>query len=142
MKALKFLMLPSILSFFIAPLIVAAYADEEKAEMVKSAFTIERMVIAGSIENRKPSGIVNTFAASTELIHCFLEAKDIAEDVKVTFVWYHNGKAVANVELPLHKGPRWRTHSNIKPAGRQGDWKVELQDAGGMVLDAVTFTVE
>jgi hypothetical protein len=49
---------------------------------------------------------------------------------------------MARIELPLRQGPRWRTYSSKKIAGLKGNWKVELQDEGGTVLQAVEFMVE
>jgi hypothetical protein len=129
-----------ILSIVLIP-VSFSIADDVSQE-ASPAFNIERFVIAGSIENREPVGIVNAFASSTEKIYCFLEARDISEDTDVSFVWYHGEKEKARITLLLGKGSRWRTYSSKKLAGLKGDWKVELQDADGNVLDTVTFTVE
>jgi hypothetical protein len=104
-------------------------------------FRIERFVVAGSIENREPVGIVNDVSSSTEKIYCFLEARDIKEDTAVSLVWYHGGNKMATVELAIYKGPRWRTYSSKELKGLRGDWKVELQDVNGSVLETVTFSV-
>jgi hypothetical protein len=105
-------------------------------------FKIERFVIAGSIENREPVGILNAVSSSTEKIYCFLEARDITEDTAVSLVWYYGGNKMATVELAVFKGPRWRTYSSKELKGLKGDWKVELQDVNGIVLETVTFSVE
>jgi hypothetical protein len=57
-------------------------------------------------------------------------------------VWYYDEKEISSVELPIHKGPRWRTFSSKKLRGLNGTWNVELQDVNGIVLDNVIFTVE
>ena len=115
---------------------------ESASPEASPVFKIERLVIAGSIDNREPVGVVNVFASSTEKVYCFLEARDIKEDTTVGFVWYYGEKEAARVELPLKQGSKWRTYSSKKLGGRTGDWKVELQDAGGAVLETVEFTVE
>ncbi len=71
-----------------------------------------------------------------------LKARNIAEATSVNVVWYHEENRKATVTLPVGKGSRWRTYSSKKLAGLKGNWKVELQDPEGNVLDSVTFTVE
>jgi len=121
----------------------AAQSEPQEAALESApAFSISRFLIAASIENREPAGVVNAFSASTEKVYCFLEAGNIAEDTKVRFVWYHGDKNVAEVELMLGKGPKWRTYASKKLGGLTGAWKVELQDADGNVLNTAAFTVE
>jgi hypothetical protein len=107
-----------------------------------SLFQIKRLIIAGSIENREPVGIVNAFSSSTEKVYCFLEAVDISEDTTASFVWYQGEQETARVQLPLIKSKKWRTYSSKKLGGRTGDWRVELRDENDMVLETVSFTVE
>jgi len=120
----------------------AGFASEENIQESESAFSISRMVIAGSIEEREPVGVVNAFSSDTEKVYCFLEANDIKTVTTVRFVWYHGDTQKADIELPLGKSSRWRTYSSKKLGGLKGEWKVELQDAHGAVLNTVTFTVE
>ncbi len=121
---------------------LAGFTVGEALAAEEPSFRVERFVIAGSIEEREPVGIVNAFSSSTEKVYCFLEARDIQEDTSVNFVWYYGFDDKAVVELPLRKSSRWRTYSSKKLGGRTGTWKVELQDQEGTVLDKVTFTVE
>jgi len=58
------------------------------------------MVVAESIEDREPAGIAETFSADTEKVYCFIEAKDIAADTTVSFVWYFDETEMARIDLP------------------------------------------
>jgi len=120
----------------------AATAMQATAEMSAPVFSVSRMLIAGSIEDREPVGAVSAYSASTEKVYCFLEATDITEDTEVSFVWFHEDKNMATVTLQLKKGPKWRTYSSKKLGGLTGAWKVELHDASGNVVLDVGFTVE
>ena len=141
MKKSTVLICAILLLICISPL-TSGFAAEETGEGVGASFTVSRLVIAGSIEDREPVGAVNAFSSSTEKVYCFLEAKDIQEETTVSFVWYYRDKKTATVKLPVGKSPRWRTYSSKKLDGRTGEWNVELQDARGNVLDSVIFTVE
>jgi hypothetical protein len=117
-------------------------AFAESAPQEGPAFTVARLVIAGSIEDREPVGIVDAFSSSTEKVYCFLEATDIAEDTTVSFVWYAGDTRMADITLPIKQGARWRTYSSKKLGGLKENWRVELQDAAGQVMKIVEFTVE
>ena len=131
-----------ILMFSLIVIPVSFSVAEDVQQDSASIFNVGRFVIAGSIDNREPVGIVDVFSSSTEKVYCFLEARDIKEDTVVSFVWYHGEKEVANVDLPLRVSQRWRTYASKKLGGRLGEWKVELQDANGLVVETVPFTVE
>jgi hypothetical protein len=105
-------------------------------------FIINRMVISEEIAAKEPIGIADTFSAATEKVFCFLEAKEIEHDTMISFVWYFENKEMARVSLPLAKGKRWRTYSSKKLAGLKGNWKVELLESSGVVLNSVSFRVQ
>lgn len=142
MKKSVLILMTFSLIIFTASFSAAQSGPQETAMESAPAFSISRFLIAGGIENREPVGVANAFPASTEKVYCFLEAGNITEDTKVRFVWYHGDENVAEVELMLGKGPKWRTYASKKLGGRTGAWKVELQDADGNVLDSAAFTVE
>jgi hypothetical protein len=141
MKKYKSLFIAIILSVLMTASVTAVFAQEEQAQD-DALFTIARMVIAGSVEDREPVGVVDAFASSTERVYCFLEATQIKEDFTVKFVWYHGDQKTAEVALSLRQGSRWRTYSSKKLGGRTGNWTVELQDTEGNMLHSVGFTVE
>lgn len=105
-------------------------------------FKISRMVMSAKIVEREPAAVAESFPAATEKVFCFLEATAVEHDTTVSFVWYFEGKEMARILLPLRKGKRWRTYSSKKLAGLTGNWRVELQDATGVVLHSVSFQVQ
>jgi hypothetical protein len=115
----------------------SAFSEEEVAE-----FTVAQFVVSEDVIDREPAGVSETFSATTEQVFCFLEARDIKEDTTIRFVWYHGEKEMATVDLPLRQGNRWRTYSTKKLGGLLGTWKVELQNANGVVRETVEFTVD
>lgn len=105
-------------------------------------FSIERLVIAGGVENREPVDIKDTFPATTEKVYCFIEAKNIKDDTNITVVWSNNGKEVLKTSLPLKKGSRWRTYADKRLYGMKGEWKVDILDGTGNPVKSITFKVE
>ena len=108
-----------------------------------SAFTIARLVVCKNIVNLEPElGSEETFPLSLGKIYCFLEARKIAADTKINFVWIHEGVTKAKIPLTLRKGWRWRTYSSKKLGNMSGNWTVEIHDENDAVVDSVNFVVQ
>lgn len=105
-------------------------------------FTIARLVVGTGVENLEPVGSAETFSADTEKVYCFLEATDIAKNTEISFTWFYGENELLKFNLPLQKGPRWRTYAYKHLRGLKGDWKVEMRDAEGKLLKDVKFKVE
>jgi len=142
MKKYSICLLAMILLIVSAAFVNAATTIQATAEKSAPVFSVVRMLIAGSIENREPVGAVSAYSASTDKVYCFLEAAEIKENTEVSFVWYHEDRRMATVTLPLMKGPKWRTYSSKRLGGLIGAWKVELHDASGNIIIDAGFTVE
>lgn len=112
------------------------------AQMTEPGFSIERLVIAGGVENREPVDVKDTFPSTTEKVYCFIEARNIKDDTNITVVWSNNGKEVLKTSLPLKKGFRWRTYADKKLHGMKGEWKVDILDGAGNPVKSITFKVE
>ena len=132
---------PVILGFFVILTLLLAFFSSASS-MDDPGFIINRMVICERVTDREPVAIADTFSANTEKVYCFLEAGEIESDTTVSFVWYFEGKEMAHVSLPLTKGLRWRTYSSKKLAGLKGNWKVELRESSGIVLNSASFQVQ
>ena len=117
-------------------------AKGEGAAKEGPGFTVARLVVGTGVENREPTGVAETFPASTGKVYCFLEATNIAKDTEVSLVWCLGGKEMWKISLPLKMGPRWRTHAFKSLGGLKGDWKVEIKDATGNPVKEVKFKVE
>jgi hypothetical protein len=105
-------------------------------------FTIARLVVGTGVEDKEPVGVAEAFPEATEKVYCFLEATEIAKDTEVSFIWWYGDKEMHKITLPLQTGPRWRTFAYKNIGGMKGDWKVEVRDSGGNLLNEVPFKVE
>ena len=123
--------------FAMAILVISLPASGQDKE-----FTIARLVIGTGVEDKEPVGVAETFPEATERVYCFLEATDIAKDTEVSFVWWHGDKEMHKITLPLQMGSRWRTFAYKTIEGMKGDWKVEIRDSGGNLVQEVTFKLE
>ena len=103
--------------------------------------TVVRKAFGTGVTDREPVGVAETFPADVGKVYFFNQLTDIGDPTTVHHVWLFNGQEMANVTLNV-KGTSWRTWSskNVMPY-LLGEWKVEIRDAGGKVLDSATFTV-
>jgi len=105
-------------------------------------FELERMVVASGVEDREPVGISESFTADVGRVYSFVEAHNIQQNTKISFVWYFEGELISTVELDLQEGQRWRTFSYITVRNRIGQWRVDLQDEHGTVVQSINFIIE
>jgi hypothetical protein len=124
------------------PVFAQEKAKGEPAAKEGPGFTVARLVVGTGVENREPTGVAETFPASTEKVYCYVEATNIAKDTEVSLVWSLGGKEMWKMSLALKAGPRWRTNASKTIKGLKGDWKVELKDAAGNPVKEVKFKVE
>jgi Protein of unknown function (DUF2914) len=117
-------------------------AKPESTSKETSVLTIARLVVGTGVENLEPAGVAESFPTSTEKVYCFLEATNITQDTEVSFVWFHGQSELLKFNLPLVKGPKWRTFAFKNLYGQKGDWRVEIRDAEGKPLKEVKFKVE
>ena len=124
------------------PVFAQEKAKEEAAAKEGPGFTVARLVVGTGVENREPTGVAETFPASTEKVYCYLEATNIAKDTEVSVVWSLGGKEISKTGLSLKAGSRWRTNAIKSVKGLKGDWKVEIKDASGNLVKEAKFKVE
>jgi len=117
-------------------------SEPAASEAQESGLTVSRMVMAGSVENREPVGTAESFPASQDKVYCYVELKDITEDMNITFDWSLGEKDMGKVTQQVKKSSRWRTWSNKSINGMKGDWTVDLMNDAGDILKSASFKVE
>lgn len=122
--------------------VLAIAAVVALAGMALAAVTIERMDLAGGLENKQPTGIAASFPATQEKVYCYIELRNVPEDTTITYVWTLGPNEMAKVTQNVKKSNRWRTWCSKSLGGMKGDWKVDVLDASGAVLKSATFTVQ
>jgi hypothetical protein len=113
----------------LAPASTAAQTDSIAVEAV----------LARSIVDRMPVDTVTAVSADVGTLYLWTRVSGAAGS-SISHVWIH-GPHEAAVELQVGGSP-WRTWSSRTiPPEWTGEWRVEVRDATGRVLTAVSFTV-
>jgi hypothetical protein len=112
-----------------------------RAASAQSAFTVSELSVATNVVDRRPSGVATSFGADVERVYAWTLVEGGAGETTLHHVWIHGDIERADLELRVGGSP-WRTWSNKAiPPEWSGDWRVEIRDANGAVLDTVRFTV-
>ncbi|NOZ26141.1 MAG: DUF2914 domain-containing protein [Nitrospirae bacterium] len=123
-----------ILSALLLPLAVTA--QEEPVLKVTEA------AIATSVENLVPKGVSDRFPGSVGKLYAFTRIAGATKETLVWHLWFYGDKLMAEVSLPV-KSVNWRTYSSkrIVP-GWTGEWRVDVTNEDGLLLETLYFTIE
>lgn len=93
----------------------------------------------GQTRNLEGEGVA--FPAATEKVFCLTRIRGLEAPGTVTHAWYHEGRTLARVDLPVGSAD-WRTWSSkrLLPSWT-GHWEVKVLDASGKVLATAGFDV-
>lgn len=107
-------------------------------QSAQAQITVES-AIATAIVDRMPEGSGSTFPADVGELYCWTRVLD-GGGTRIHHVWIHDGDE-QSVPLAVGGSP-WRTWSSkIVPPEWTGDWRVEVRDDQGNVLETLSFTV-
>lgn len=119
-------------------LLLAGFAGAESVQGLQ----VTRALISLDVLEREPVGEGWRFPAAAKRVYCFTEIRGAATPTTITHIWYYEDRVVHEYPLAV-EGPGWRTWSYKNIHGsQQGEWKVEIQDAGGVVLSTVFFIID
>lgn len=103
------------------------------------AIEIADGVITTAVVDREPVDAVEAFPVQNGKLYCFTRVVGAEEPTVVYHLWYREDQLMSRVELPV-KSSSWRTWSakNLLEDW-PGDWRVEVQDASGQLLQTLSF---
>ncbi len=94
-----------------------------------------------AVDRFEPIAPGKRFAADVGKLYCLTRIGSIARPTRVVHVWYFSGQERMRTVLPV-KPPSWRTYSWKRISDADvGNWRVEITDAAGNVMQAVFFEI-
>jgi hypothetical protein len=130
-------LLGALVCVLLAQSLAAAQVKSEKA--ASPALTVEKIVVATSVENHEAVGESKEFDSSVGTVYCWTKITASTTPATIKHVWYIGGENVFEIPLEI-KYPSTRTWSS--KSVQTGSWKVEVTDDAGTVLSSVSFTVK
>jgi hypothetical protein len=123
---------------FAAALMLAAVSATTMSAQAPQNISVD-IAIARSVVDRMPVDTASVFTADVGQVACWTRISG-AEGQTIQHVWIHGEK-----EFPVPfeiGGPSWRVWSTKEvPADWTGEWRVEVRDSAGTVLQTARFTV-
>ncbi len=109
---------------------------------VRAQLSVGESAIALDVIDRMPVGSDSTFVASVGRVYCWTLVAGAEGEVAIHHVWFHGDQEMADMELSIGGSP-WRTWSSkaIMPEWT-GDWRVEVRDPAGNVIETIRFTIQ
>jgi hypothetical protein len=131
MKSLTTTVIGFALVALLAPLGVSA----------QMGLSVPESSVATNVVDRMPTGVATMFPADVERVYAWTRVQGADGETTVHHVWIHGEVERADLELSIGGSP-WRTWSNKAiPPEWAGDWRVEIRDDSGNVLETIRFTV-
>jgi hypothetical protein len=124
----------TVIGFALVALLAPLGASAQSLSVAESA-------LATGVVDRMPTGQAMTFPANVERVYAWTRIRGAEGQTMIHHVWTHDGVERADLELSIGGSP-WRTWSNKAiPPEWAGDWRVEVRDANGRVLETIRFSV-
>ncbi len=107
-----------------------------------SDVSVREAGVGTGVVDRVLQGADVKFDASVGKLYAYTRIVGAQEDAQVSHRWYYNDHLMAEVTLPI-RGADWRTWSskNLVPMWI-GDWRVDVVDMDGSVIQSLAFKVE
>jgi hypothetical protein len=108
----------------------------------KSSLEVNEILLGTGLENKEVTGVDTTFSAEVGRIYCWTKITGATSETQITHHWYFEDKEAAKIDITV-KYPSYRCWS-IKTIylEMKGNWKVDIEDAGGKLLSSISFTVK
>jgi len=124
-------------------LVLFPFLSAGSLQAQEETLKVSEMTVTTRIVRRNPVDSVRRIsAASAKTLYCYTRvAAPDDEERSISHVWYRNGEAMGEYELPV-RGSRWRTYSKmVIEKGMRGSWRVDALDDEGKLLKSVSFTM-
>ena len=119
-----------------------AKTEAAKAAPAAGGMTVEAK-LCKNLQNREPVDLTDSFKISDGQVITFSRVTGGAGS-EIHHVYFLGDRQIDDITLKVGGSP-WRTNSKKTlraDTGMAGDWRVEIRDAGGAVLETLKFKVE
>ena len=128
------------LAIVVAGLALASLLGPQGA-LAQGTLSVSESAVATNVVDRMPVGSGTSFSADVGRVYAWTRITGAEGETTIHHVWFQGDVERADRALQVGGSP-WRTWSNkaISPEWT-GDWRVEVRDSSGNVIETLSFTV-
>ena len=128
------------LAIVVAGLALASLLGPQGA-LAQGTLSVSESAVATNVVDRMPVGSGTSFSADVGRVYAWTRITGAEGETTIHHVWFQGDVERADLALQVGGSP-WRTWSNkaISPEWT-GDWRVEVRDSSGNVIETLSFTV-
>lgn len=120
----------------------AAKKEEPKKEAASTGEWKVEGKTCKSLTNRECADASESFASTDGTVYAWTKVVGPKDGGELHHVWFKGDDQMGDVTLKIGGSP-WRTYSKKTLGDKsQGDWRVEVRDANGAVLETLKFSVK
>lgn len=110
-------------------------------EPVEAVGDVARAIFTTGISDREPVDNLSTLPSGLDQVYLFTDLRDFTGQ-RVLHRWVYNDMIEAEVGFNVG-GPRWRTWSSKTiPAHQSGEWRVDIVDGDGFIVETHYITAD
>lgn len=109
--------------------------------LAQGMLSVSESAVATGVVDRMPIESGTSFRTDVGRVYAWTQIVGANDGTTIHHVWIQGDVERADLELQIGGSP-WRTWSNKAiPPEWAGDWRVEVRDSRGNVIETLTFTV-
>ena len=102
---------------------------------------VSKSAVCENVVDREVVSEGSSFSGSVGKVYCYSKIANIQSHTEVIHAWYFGDAQRARVTLNVNP-PAWRTYSSkVIQTHEVGNWRVEILDQSGNLLETVRFDV-
>ncbi|WLD56986.1 DUF2914 domain-containing protein [Salinispirillum sp. LH 10-3-1] len=110
-------------------------------EPVELVGEVARAIFTTGIDDREPVDQLDVIPAGLGSVYLFTDLRDFTGQ-RVLHRWMYNERVESEVGFNVG-GPRWRTWSSKTiPASQSGEWRVDIIDGEGFIVESHYINAE
>ncbi len=118
-----------------------AKPEATAAAASSSGLTVEAK-LCKKLESRNPVDEASSFTEADGQVIAWSKVTGASAGTEIHHVWFMGDQQTDDIKLNIGGSP-WRTNSKktIRP-NMKGDWRVEVRDSSGAVLETLKFNIQ
>ena len=116
--------------------------EKQPHQKINNSPSIKDIQICIIVVNRVPIGSDTYFLNNTDSLFCYTRIQNPGGKQQIAHLWYYKEKLISKIKYNIKRSNIYRswTHNRIR-SHQTGIWRVDVQDASGIVIGSKSFYI-